>query len=218
MRNIFSDLVAKLTRRQKKNKPVPVKPKEPEEKPIKAVTYNRVDGVVAGAQLKGGVIWDDIAKVYTQTPKATNRSTNRAIQSVKPPLQQTPKRRKTHGDDHDFEMYVAGTAFDEAWFYQNEETSPDASSRCEDPWSPFTNGSESVSKAPESPSGYDYPRETFSPVYEAPSYHYEAPASTTTYDSGSSWSNPSDSGSSSSYSGGGSTDSGPYSSSDSGGW
>jgi|SRR6188474_2243994 len=210
MRNIFTDLVAKLTRRQKKNKPVPVEPKpKPIEIPIKAFTYNRQDGVVAGAQLKGGVIWDDIAKVYTQE----------RIRETKPPLQQTPKRRKNHSDDdHDFEMYVAGTAFDEAWFYQNEESAPDVSPRCEDPWSPFTNGSESVSKAPESPSGYDYPRETFSPVYEAPTYHYEAPASTTTYDSGSSWSTPSDSGSSSSYSGGGSTDSGPYSSSDSGGW
>jgi len=209
MRNIFSDLVAKLTRRQKKNKPVPVPHKEPirqqpepEEKPMKAVTYNRQDGVVAGARLKGGVVWDDIAKVYTQTPKATNRGTNYLIQAQNTDrVLRERKIKNPYHDGHDFEMYVAGTAFDEAWFYQNEETSP-----------------ESVSKAPDSPSGYDYPQETVSPVYEAPSLSYEAPQSMTSYDSGSSWSAPSDSGSSSSYSGGGSSDSGPYSSSDSGGW
>jgi hypothetical protein len=207
MRNIFSDLVAKLTRRQKKNKPVPVKPKEPEEKPIKAVTYNRADGVVSGAQLKGGVIWDDIAKVYMQesskvSPKATHRGTNYVIQAQNTDrVLRERKIKNPYHDDHDFEMYVAGTAFDEAWVYQNEESAPQIDS-----------------KPLDSPSGYDYPRETFSPAYEAPSPSYEAPASTTTYDSGSSWSTPSDSGSSSSYSGGSSTDSGSYSSSDSGGW
>jgi hypothetical protein len=203
MGNIFSDLVAKLTRRQKKNKPVPVEPKpKPIEIPIKAVTYNRQDGVVAGAQLKGGVIWDDIAKVYTQTPKVTHRGTNYLIQAQNTDrVLRERKIKNPYHHDHDFEMYVAGTAFDEAWFYQNEESAPQIDS-----------------KPLGSPSGYDYPQETFSPVYEAPSHHYEAPASTTTYDSGSSWSAPSDSGSSSSYSGGGSTDSGSYSSSDSGGW
>jgi hypothetical protein len=203
MGNIFSDLVAKLTRRQKKNKPVLVPVPSKPEPPIKAVTYNRVDGQVSGAQLKGGVVWDDIAKVYTQEQ----------FRAMKPPLQQTPykgtnyfvqaqeaerlereRRIKRYDQDNDdFMLFASATEFDQAWFYQNEETAPEIDS-----------------KPLESPSGYDYPRETFSPVYEAPSYQYEPPTSTTTYDTGSSWTSSGDSGSSS-------TDSGSSSSYDSGG-
>lgn len=214
MGNIFTDLVAKLTRRQKKNKPVPVPYKEPirrqpepSDNPLVAVTYNRVDGVVSGGTLNRGTVrinesrpplqqkpkgayWDDEAKIY----KGTNYVTQ--VQEA-----ERAKRRRRQEDDDDFLLFATATTFDDSFYYQNQP--------------------ENVCDGSESASGYDYPRETFSPVYEAPSPSYEAPASTTTYDSGSSWSSSGTSDSSSSSYGGSSSyssDSGSsYSSSDSGG-
>ncbi len=193
--NIFRRLFSSK-RREKKNKPVPVVPHkepirhkpEPPEPKIKAVTYNRVDGRVSGGRL---------------------------IES-RPPVQQTPKRaiwdedsqiykgkvRNRHSDDNEFEFYADSTMFDDAFFYQSEETGPERG---------YT--------APESASGYDYTPQPVSEPYVAPSASYEPPTYTPSYDTGSSSSSsgysysPSSDSGSSSYS---SSDSGSSSYSDSG--
>lgn len=209
MKNIFAELKKKLTRREKKGKPVPVPHKapirqepEPAEPKIKAVTYNRADGRVSGGELKS-VYWDEGAKVY----KGTNyfvqaQEADRLMREQELKLRKSrPVRYDDYGGD-DFSFYADSTTFDEAFFHQSEETRPERG---------YT--------APESPLGYDYPRETVSPVYEAPRTSYEAPASTTAYDTGSSSASTgysssgySDSGSgSSSYSDSGSSSGGGYS-------
>ena len=210
MKNFFAVLKEKLTRRQKKNKPVPVDPR-----PIKAVTYNRVDGVVSGGPLESirvhetrpplqqmpkGAYWDEEARVYKGTnyfvqAQEVDRIMREAELKARKKL---PVRYDDYGGD-DFAFYADSTIFDDAFFHQSEETRP-----------------ERGYAAPDSPSGYDYPQTAPEAVYEASRAPYEATASTSGYDygtstvdSGSSWS----SSSSSSDSGGGYSSS----SSDSGG-
>lgn len=139
MKNIFSDILAKISkRRKKKGKPQPVVPE-----PIKAVAYNRCDGHVSGGLIQAGVVWDNKDKVY--------KGGKVGVAQKRPPIQQTRKRR-------DEVVYAESTIFDPAFFHISEETS-----------------SERGYTAPESASGYDYPRETVSPAYVAPSPSYESP-------------------------------------------
>jgi hypothetical protein len=185
--NIFRKLFGSK-RRERKNKPVPVVPHkapirqepEPAEPKIKAVTYNRVDGQVSGGLLQAGPV---------------------RMVEARPPLQQTPKRaewdednyiykgkaRNRYAGDDGFIFYANSTDFDDAFFYQSEETPPERG---------YT--------APESASGYDYTPQPISEPYVAPSPSYEAPTYTAPEPSYSapSYSSPSyDSGSGSSYSG-----------------
>lgn len=180
--NIFQRICASL-RRKKKGKPVPVVP----EPPIKAVTYNRVDGLVSGGVLvehrpplqqtprSGRVVWDPASKVHKG--KTYNR----------------------RADTDDFVMYAESTEFDDTFFYESGETA-----------------SERGYTAPESASGYDYPSQSVSSSYVDRSPFYEAPTSSwgdSTSNSGSSHYSSSpvsysgDSGGSSGYSSG-SSDSG----------
>ncbi len=159
MTNVFSVLKKKLTRREKKGKPVPV-PVVPAEKPIKAVTYNRCDGHVEGGLIQAGVIhetkpplqqtpkaayWDQEAKVY--------KGANYLVQSQDAARRLADERRRLErdrdgygGDQYDISMSV----------FERSMVAP---------VEVFYEEPERHSKAPESPSGYDYPRETVSSVY-----------------------------------------------------
>lgn len=143
MKNIFSGLKKKLTRRQRKGKPVPV-PVEPVEKPIRAVFMS-------------------------------------------PPLQQKPRKHRAVWDEKDH-VYRGQDQYDQLIEVFERSMVVPVEIFYEEP--------EPYSKAPESPSGYDYPRETFSSSYDAPGALYEAPtysAPSATTDSSSSYT-PSDSG------------------------
>lgn len=158
MSNIFTDLVQKLTRRQKKNKPVPVPVEVPEkvrQEPAKigtVVTYNRVDGRVSGSVLQvGGVTWDDKAKVYRGKNYVAQQQA--AILEREAQLHKARKERERREDERN---YASSTTFDDAFFYQSTETGP-----------------ERVYTTPESSSGYDYPSQPPQAAYVAPSPSYE---------------------------------------------
>lgn len=198
MGNIFTDLVAKLTRRQRKGKPVPVPvpvtPKPAPEAPLRAVTYNRVNGVVSGGVIQAGNIngrvrWDDEARVY--------KGTNYITQSRNAEEARRRRERDDYDNGNDFNMFVAGTAFDDTFFYQNNDVAPERP--CED--SNYSGGYTDTSSG--SSSSYEAP----SPSYSAPETSYSPPSYSSDYGSSSSTSSY-DSGSSSSYdsgsSGGGS--------------
>lgn len=158
MKNIFSGLKKKLTRREKKGKPVPVPHKapvrqepEPAEPKIKA-TFMRPP---LRQERKHRAVWDEEARVH--------RGENYWVQA-------DGVQRNAIEEFIERSMVVPVEIF--------YETHP-----------------ERYSKAPESASGYDYPMDTVSSSYVAPSPSYEAP--TYSYDSGSSSSSPSNSYSSS---------------------
>jgi len=185
MNNFFTDLVAKLTRRQKKGKPVPV-PVVPE--PIKtdkvrqapetigtAVTYNRVDGRVSGSVIQvGGVTWDEEAKVYRgKNYVIQQEAERRRLQDVARDraanLAHQERLRRERERREDEQRYASSTTFDDAFFVSSAETSYEPHGRS---------------------SGYDYPSDTSQPAYVAPSPSYEAPSysspSHSSVDSGSS--------------------------------
>jgi hypothetical protein len=212
MGNIFADLVAKLTRRQKKGKPQPVAAP----KPIKAVTYNRVDGVVSGSLLQTGhigqvitdlpphqqtprgAVWDDTAKVY-RSAGVRYAETDRAA-----------RRRRFDNDREDFDkgddfgMFVAGTKFDDAFFYVSDSGPAESASKAPDYDGGYTDTAPAVSSSYGGSQGSYGGSET---LYSTPSYSGGN-------DSGSSSSyspSYSDSSSSSSYSDSGSSGGGSYS-------
>lgn len=192
MSNFFTDLVEKLTRRQKKGKPVPVEvPADPKPEKIRqvpetigtAVTYNRVDGAVSGGLFHAGnVTWDDQAKVYRVRNYQIQQEAARRAELDR------QKRQKERGRREEEQCYASSTTFDDTFFLSSSET---------------------VYTAPESASGYDYPSPASSSSYVAPSPSYEAPPSYSSpsysSDSGSS---SSSSGYTSSYSDSGSSSSG----------
>lgn len=177
--NIFQRIAASL-RRKKKGKPAPVVP----DRPIKAVTYNRVGGVVSGGQLiehrpplqqtRRGVVWDPVSKVHK------GKTYDRRVET------------------DDFVMYADATDFDDGFWHMSTEI------EAERPY-----------EAPGRSSGYDGYTQSIAEPYVDARPSYEAPTSTTTYDTGSSYVAPSYSGSSSS--GFESSSSSGYTASDSGG-
>lgn len=123
-------------------------------------------------------------------------ATYNRIAVERPPVQQYPKRSRQQREEAEI-MFADVTPFSPEWYFMNTEP-------------------ETVCEAPERGSGYDGYTQTVPDAYVAPTYSYEAPASTTSYDygstsssSGSSWvssSNSSDSGGG--YSSSSSSDSG----------
>lgn len=165
MSNIFTDLVAKLTRRQRKGKPVPVPVPPKPEPPLRAVTYNRVDGRVSGGviqagSINGGAVWDDEARVY--------RGNNYVVQQ-RPPYQQTPKapvKPKRHDYD-DSDYYESAFVPDPAFFFLSEERTPESPSTGSDYLGGYTDTSSGSSSPYEAPqASYSAPE----PSYSAPSY------------------------------------------------
>jgi hypothetical protein len=171
MRNIFSDILAKISkRRKKKGKPQPVVP----EPPIKAVTYNRCDGHVSGGLLQAGVIhetkpplqqtpkgayWDQEAKVY----KGTNYHAQApGVDEMMRRRESEARRLRRDRDGHvgsNVTYYAESTVFDPAFFHLSEETGP-----------------ERGYNDTKSGSGYDYTHQTVSSSYEPSGTLYEAPA------------------------------------------
>lgn len=185
MSNIFADLVAKLTRRQKKGKPVPV-PVKPEP-PLKAVTHNRADGVVSG-----NVFWDKDAGVHRGKTAAQKEADRRRREDY-------DRDRRDYDEGNDFGLFVAGSTFDESFFYQNAPESPSTGSDYSGGYDGYTQSVPEPYVAPST--SYSAPE----PSYTAPSYtDYGSSSSSSSYsDSGSSSSSSSysDSGSSGGYSG-----------------
>lgn len=150
MKNIFAVLKKKLTRREKKGKPVPVVPPlKKRERPVPAESpYSNPDG---GEKIRAvfmqpplrqtprGAYWDEEARVY--------KGNNYLIQAAQ--VERDLRQRREVQEYLDRSMVVPVEIF------------------YEEPESPC--------KAPESPSGYDYPRETVSSSYEPSGTLYEAP-------------------------------------------
>jgi len=180
MGNIFTSLINKLSkRRQKKGKPVPVVPVPvtvPAEPKLRAVTYNRVDGVVSGGRIEA------VRPPVQQRPRPVSR-----------PVPQSPKTAsRRHDRDYDDEIrYAEVTTFSPEWYRMNEDAS-----------GPFSGGnSNSGSDYTPEPvsSSYVAPSTSYEGAsYSAQSYSSDSGSGGSSFSSGS----YSDSGSSSSSGGG----------------